>query len=343
MVRRLRLVWPVLAICAALVNASAARAAAAPVPEKPRLHLAAAGVGFPYLPFIIADSRGYFRQAGLDIEIGVFSGGAKALQAMMGGSADIVAGAYSNTITMAAKGQKLVSFVTLASCPGWVFGTTRASHDKVKTYADLKGMRIGVSSPGSSFHMGVNYLLSKAGVKPGDVSIIGVGSSAGAIAAARSGQIDALMSNDPVATVLQGSGDLFPLAVMRDPAGTRATLGGDYPEAAIYTTRDFAARYPNTVQAVTNAVLEAERWMANATPEQVAAAVPPQYALAEKDVFARAYANMQKCISRDGLMTDAAAHTVHDVLAAFDPEIGKASIDLKATYDNRFVENAGKR
>ncbi|SAK90063.1 transport protein [Caballeronia calidae] len=341
--RRLRLVWPVLAICAALVNASAARAAAAPVPEKPRLHLAAAGVGFPYLPFIIADSRGYFRQAGLDIEIGVFSGGAKALQAMMGGSADIVAGAYSNTITMAAKGQKLVSFVTLASCPGWVFGTTRASHDKVKTYADLKGMRIGVSSPGSSFHMGVNYLLSKAGVKPGDVSIIGVGSSAGAIAAARSGQIDALMSNDPVATVLQGSGDLFPLAVMRDPAGTRATLGGDYPEAAIYTTRDFAARYPNTVQAVTNAVLEAERWMANATPEQVAAAVPPQYALAEKDVFARAYANMQKCISRDGLMTDAAAHTVHDVLAAFDPEIGKASIDLKATYDNRFVENAGKR
>ncbi|BAO91021.1 ABC transporter substrate-binding protein [Caballeronia cordobensis] len=331
---------PVVAACAALVNLPAA--SAAPAPEKPKLHLAAAGVGFPYLPMIIADSRGYFRQAGLDVEIGVFSGGAKALQAMMGGSADIVAGAYSNTITMAAKGQKLVSFVTLASCPGWVFGVTRASHAKVKSYADLKGMRIGVSSPGSSFHMGVNYLLSKAGVKPGDVSIIGVGSSAGAIAAARSGQIDGLMSNDPVATVLQDSGDLFPLAVMRDPAGTRATLGGDYPEASVYTTKDFVAKYPNTVQAVTNAILQAEQWMAQATPEQVAAAVPSQYALAEKDVFAKAYGNMRSCISRDGLMTDAAAHTVRDVLAAFDPEIGKASIDLKATYDNRFVENAGK-
>ncbi|AQH03284.1 myristoyl transferase [Burkholderia sp. KK1] len=335
-----RLMLPVVAACAALVNLPAA--SAAPAPEKPKLHLAAAGVGFPYLPMIIAESRGYFRQAGLDVEIGVFSGGAKALQAMMGGSADIVAGAYSNTITMAAKGQKLVSFVTLASCPGWVFGVTRASHAKVKSYADLKGMRIGVSSPGSSFHMGVNYLLSKAGVKPGDVSIIGVGSSAGAIAAARSGQIDGLMSNDPVATVLQDSGDLFPLAVMRDPAGTRATLGGDYPEASVYTTKDFVAKYPNTVQAVTNAILQAEQWMAQATPEQVAAAVPSQYALAEKDVFAKAYGNMRSCISRDGLMTDAAAHTVRDVLAAFDPEIGKASIDLKATYDNRFVENAGK-
>jgi NitT/TauT family transport system substrate-binding protein len=335
-----RLLLPVLAACSALVNQSAA--AAAPVPEKPRIQLAAAGVGFPYLPFVIADSRGYFRQAGLDVEIGVFSGGAKALQAMLGGSADIVAGAYSNTITMAAKGQKLVSFVTLASCPGWVFGATRASHGKIKTYADLKGMRIGVSSPGSSFHMGVNYLLNKAGVKPGDVSIIGVGSSAGAIAAARSGQIDALMSNDPVATVLQGSGDLFPLAVMRDPAATRATLGGDYPEASIYTTKEFAAKYPNTVQAVTDAILAAERWMAHATPEQVAAAVPPQYALADKGMFARAYGNMQSCISRDGLMTDAAAQTVRDVLAAFDPDIGKASIDLKATYDNHFVENADK-
>ncbi|SAL76790.1 transport protein [Caballeronia arvi] len=335
-----RLLLPIVAAGAALLNSLSA--SAAPVPEKPKLHLAAAGVGFPYLPMVIADSRGYFKQAGLDVEIGVFSGGAKALQAMIGGSADIVAGAYSNTITMAAKGQKLVSFVTLASCPGWVFGVTRASHGKVKTYADLKGMRIGVSSPGSSFHMGVNYLLSKSGVKPGDVSIIGVGSSAGAIAAARSGQIDGLMSNDPVATVLQDSGDLFPLAVMRDPAGTRATLGGDYPEASIYTTREFVARYPNTVQAVTNAILEAERWMAQATPEQVAAAVPQQYALAEKAVFARAYGNMRSCISRDGLMTDAAAHTVLDVLTAFDPDIGKAGIDLKATYDNRFVENSGK-
>lgn len=81
-----------LAIFAAVSTASAA--SGAPVPEKPKLHLAAAGVGFPYLPFVIADSRGYFKRAGLDVEIGVFSGGAKALQAMMGGSADIVAGAY---------------------------------------------------------------------------------------------------------------------------------------------------------------------------------------------------------------------------------------------------------
>ena len=337
------LLRPALAACAALaLIQTAARAAPVPMPEKPKLHLAAAGVGFPYLPFIIADSRGYFKEAGLEVDIGVFSGGSKALQALLGGSADLVAGAYSNTITMAVKGQKLVSFVTQAVCPGFVFGTTRASHDAIKTYADLKGKRIGVSAPGSSFHMGVNYLLSRAGLKPEDVSIIGVGSSSGAIAAARSGQVDALMSNDPVATVLQDSGDLFPLAQMRDPASTRATLGGDYPEAAIYSTKEFVDKYPNTVQAVADALIKAEHWMAQATPEQVAEAVPAKYALADKAVFVRAYANMHSCISHDGLMTEAAARTVFNVLAAFDPAIAKAHIDLQSTYDNRFAENAGK-
>lgn len=324
-----------------LTLCTAARAQS--VPEQTKLHLAAAGVGLPYLPFVIASSRGYFKQQGLDVEIGVYSGGAKALQALLGGSADIVAGAYSNTITMAAKGQRMVSFVTQAVCPGFVFGVTKASHDKIKTYADLKGKRIGVSSPGSSFHMGVNYLLSKAGLKPEDVSIIGVGSSSGAIAAARSGQVDALMTNDPVATVLQDSGDMFPLAQMRNVKETQATLGGNYPEASIYATREFVTKNPKTVQAIANAMVAAEKWMAGATPEEVARAVPSQYAVADKAVFAKAYTNMRQCLSQDGLMAADAPKTVRAVLAAFDPSVAAANIDLNATYDNSFVQRANKQ
>jgi NitT/TauT family transport system substrate-binding protein len=335
-----RLFTATIPLLISLAITSTAHAQAAP--EQPKIHLAAAGVGFPYLPFVIASSRGYFKQQGLDVDIGVYSGGAKALQALLGGSADIVAGAYSNTITMAARGQKIVSFVTQAVCPGFVFGVTKASHDKIKTYADLKGKRIGVSSPGSSFHMGVNYLLSKAGLKPEDVSIIGVGSSSGAIAAARSGQVDALMTNDPVATVLQDSGDLFPLAQMRNVKDTQATLGGNYPEASIYATREFVTKNPRTVQAIANAMVAAEKWMATATPQQVADAVPAQYAVADKAVFVKAYTNMHQCLSQDGLMAADAPKTVRSVLAAFDPAVAAANIDLSATYDNSYVQRADK-
>lgn len=331
-----------LAASLALLLGAAGSTAAQSDLEKPQIHLAAAGLGFPYLPFIIADSRGYFKQEGLDVRIGVYAGGAKALQALLGGSADIVAGAYSNTITMAVKGQKLVTFTVQANCAGWVFGVTKANKDTIKTVADLKGKRVGVSSPGSSFHMGVNYLLNEAGLKSEDVSIIGVGSSAGAVSAAREGQVDALMTNDPVATILQQSGDMVTLAEMRNTEGNHKAFGGDYTEASIYTSKDFIDKNPKTIQALTNAVVHAEQWLARATPDEVFESVPKEYFVSDKDIFAKAFNSMRGCLSQDGLMSANSAKTVRNVLAAFDPEIGSANINLDATFDNSFAEKVGK-
>ena len=63
-------------------------AAATVKPEKPTLNLA---VGtktlIAYLPLTIAERLGYFKKEGLDVEISDFGGGAKALQALVGGSA----------------------------------------------------------------------------------------------------------------------------------------------------------------------------------------------------------------------------------------------------------------
>ena len=84
-----------------------------------------------------------------------------------------------------------------------------------KTPADLKGKKIGVTAPGSSTNVMVNFFLAKAGLKPTDVSIIGVGATQGAVAAMRSGQIDALSNLDPVITLLQRSGDLKVLSDTR--------------------------------------------------------------------------------------------------------------------------------
>jgi hypothetical protein len=46
--------------------------------------------------------------------------------------------------------------------------------------------------------MVANLVLSRAGLKASDVSFVGVGTSAGALAALRSGQIDAMSNTDPV-------------------------------------------------------------------------------------------------------------------------------------------------
>src|SRR3954452_12292188 len=89
------------AFCAALVLATSSWAQA---PEKKKITIAVGGKTlFYYLPLSVAERKGFFKDEGLEVEIPDFPGGAKALQALVGGSADLVSGAYEHTINMAAK------------------------------------------------------------------------------------------------------------------------------------------------------------------------------------------------------------------------------------------------
>ena len=83
-------------------------------PEKTKVVLAVGGKSaLYYLSVTIAETKGFFKDAGLDVEINDFQGGAKSLQALMGGSADVVAGAYEHTIRMQQRGQPIVGFALI--------------------------------------------------------------------------------------------------------------------------------------------------------------------------------------------------------------------------------------
>ena len=69
------------------------------------------------LPTTLAQALGYYEAEGLDVELQDFEGGAKALQALIGGSADVVSGYYDHTIQMAAEGREFVAFVTMLRYP----------------------------------------------------------------------------------------------------------------------------------------------------------------------------------------------------------------------------------
>src|SRR6266581_6821573 len=64
-----------------------------------------------YLPTVLAKQLGEYDKAGLDVELINFKGGSQALQAVIGGSADVVSGYYDHCVNLAAKGQSLVAFV----------------------------------------------------------------------------------------------------------------------------------------------------------------------------------------------------------------------------------------
>ena len=114
--------------------------------EKPQLSIAVGGKNlFYYLPLTIAEQLGYFKAEGLDVTIVDFSGGARALQAVVGGSADVVSGAFEHTVNMHYKGQPMRAFVVQGAAPQITLGYNPKTMPNYKSVADLKGKKIGVT------------------------------------------------------------------------------------------------------------------------------------------------------------------------------------------------------
>jgi len=312
--------------------------------EKPKLTIAVGGKNLLYyLPLTIAEGNGYFKAEGLDITIADFAGGSRALQALIGGSADIVSGAFEHTINMQVKGQRLRAFVLQGRAPQIVLGINPKTMPNFKSVAELKGKKLGVTAPGSSTNVLANFVLAKAGLKPGDVSIIGVGAGSGAVAAMRTGQIDALSNLDPVITLLVRSGDLKIVSDTRIVAEADRIFGGPMPAGCLYTQQTFLDRNPQTAQALANAMVRADKWVQAAGAGDIIKAVPENYLLGDRAVYVDAFLAAKGALSPDGMFPEAGPETARRALASIDPEIAAAKIDLAAIYTNDLVKRANAR
>ena len=160
-----------------------------------------------YLPLTIAERKGFFTEEGIAAEISDFGGGARSLQALIGGSVDVVTGAYEHTIRMQAKGQDVRAVCELGRFPAIVIAVRKDLAGTVRSVADLKGRKIGVTAPGSSTALAVQFAMIKAGLKASDAPLIGIGGGAGAIAAIKRAEVDAIAHLDPVIAKLEADGD----------------------------------------------------------------------------------------------------------------------------------------
>ena len=313
-------------------------------PEKPKVTIAVGGkAGLFYLPLTLAECLGYFKDEGLDVQIVDFAGGSKALQAMMGGSADVVAGGFDHVIILRAKGQKLKAFVLMDATPSLALGVSKERAATYKSPRDLKGMKVGVTAPGSSTNIFVNYLLANAGLSPDDVSIIGVGSGPAAIAAMRAGQVDAIANVEPVITMLERSGTIKVVAETTSEQGSRAVFGNLLPSGSLYTKEEFIQRYPDTTRALARAIVRALKWLSTASNEEVLKVVPPEYLLGDRDTYLAALSRQRRGVSRDGVIPPAGAQALYQVLKRFDPAVKEAGpLDVRQAYEVKFAESAAQ-
>ena len=337
----MQLMGPLAAALAVLVGAAAPSAARAQELEKPTVQLAVGGKTLiAYLPLTIAERRGYFQKEGLKVDISDFQGGAKALQALVGGSADIVCGAYEHTLFMANKGVAIKAIALQANSFGLVVGVGKEKAASYQSLRDLKGMKIGVTAPGSASAIGLRLLLSKAGLTDNDISIIGIGGGASSVVAVKSNKVDAVANFDPMISILERDGAIKTLIDTRLEKDLDYLYGGPFPASAFYVNASFAERSPKTVQAFANAISAALDWMHKASTDEIVAAVPEEYYGGDRALYRVMVERNRGRVSPDGRIPLEAAGRVFRNLVAFEETLKDAKVDVARTFDNSFIEKA---
>jgi NitT/TauT family transport system substrate-binding protein len=336
----------ILAAAPALLAAPAIVRAQGSKPEKPKVSLAVGGKSaLYYLSLTVAEKKGFFKDAGLDVTINDFQGGSKALEALMGGSADVVSGAYEHTIRMQQRGQAIKGFALIGRGMQLAIGLRKDVAEKVKGPADIKGMKFGVTAPGSQTQMLVTTWAAKGGLKATDISVVGVGAGASVVAAIENKSVDGISQADPALTILQAK-DLIKIVLdTRTMKGNQELFGGSMPAACLYAQPGLLTKTPNTAQALATAIVRADEWLQTAKPSEVAETVPAQYLLGDKAIYEKAFANVRETISPDGIMPADGPKNCLKFLSEGDPKIAAAAskIKLEDTWTNEFAQKAKKR
>ena len=292
-----------------------------------------------YLPTTLAQELGFYKAEGLDVELQDFQGGAKALQALVGGSADVVSGFYDHTIQMSAEGRALVAFVNTLRFPGLVLTTSPQAAATVTKIEDLKGRMVGVTAAGSSSQMFLTFLLTRNNVAADSVSVTAIGSAATAIAAVEHGKVDAGWLADPSFTLItRRNPSVRVLADLRDEAGVKTAFGtSSYPASVLYSTAAWVAANQDVTRKLAHAMLQTLQWMHGHSAAEIAAKTPKALRGEDDALYIEALKSSMPMFSTNGEMTDDGAAAVRSLLAGTMEKVRGASIDLSKTYTNEFL------
>ena len=295
-----------------------------------------------YLPIVLTQQLGYFKDEGLDVELLNTRAGVEAENELLAGAVQGVVGFYDHTIDLQSKGKYIESIVQFSQAPGEV-ELVSSKHPEIKSPADFKGKTLGVTGLGSSTDFLTQYLAVRNGLKPGDYSLLPVGAGNTFIAAITQNQIQAGMTTEPTISRLLKTGEAKVLVDMRTPEKTTAALGGTYPAASFYVQSSWVDSHTDELQKLANAMVKTMHYIATHSAEEIAGKMPKDYYAGDKALYVQGLAGGKAMFTPDGRMPADGPETVLKVQATFSKTVKGKKIDLSKTYTTEFVDVANKK
>ncbi|MDR3451805.1 MAG: ABC transporter substrate-binding protein [Rhodoferax sp.] len=321
------------ALCTALAAAAPlAQAADAPIT------IMVGGINkIIYLPAKLTEALGYFKDAGLNVELQSQPAGVDAENQLIAGAVQGVVGFYDHTIDLQSKGKEVQAIAVFCKVPGEVEMVSTKSAPTFKSMADAKGKTLGVTGLGSSTDFLTRYLADRQGVASKDYSLLPVGAGNSFIAAIKQDRIQAGMTTEPTVSQMLKTGDAQVLVDLRTEEGTKAALGGLYPAASLYVQNTWAEAHKEQASKLAQAFARTMAYIHTHSAEQIAELVPRDYYGSDKALYVQALKASLPMFTTDARMPAGGPETVLKVLATYKPLVKSKNIDLSKTYSNAYL------
>lgn len=252
--------------CSPTASTSAGQGKEAGEAGKVKITMAQGGDGLIWLASYVAHEKKLFEAEGLEVETVKIDGGSKATQAVIAGEAVAQAQSTIHSLKAVSEGNDLISvavlnkefpvFSAISNEAAQKAGITKdmAVEEQIKR---LKGLKIGISSPGSSTDLLIRFLLKKVGLNPDkDVTLTPFGKGDALLAALEKGAIDVFLYPSPYAEMAEAKGKGM---VIINPNKVKELQGFAY--LTLQVNKKFIEENPETVKKLVRAYAKASAFI----------------------------------------------------------------------------------
>ena len=264
--------------------------------------------GFLFAPLYVAEEKGFFADEGLDVEVIISGGGSKVMAAVIGGSVEFGGTTLGNAMQAAEKGQDVQIFASLMNqyASNVVINKDIANEKGIDENSKLsekiqalKGLKIAITSPGSSSDKLVRHLLEMEGIAPDkDVELVPLGKSEAVVPAFKNKQIDAFAFSSPTSEIALNENGYMLLNLSQ---GEVEELDG-FLYTGLVAKKELMESDPELFEKMTRAVAKAEAFIKN-DKEGSREILKKSFSEIDVEVFDKAFENNYPAFATNPLIT----------------------------------------
>lgn len=288
-----------------------------------------------YAPQYLAMEKGFFAEEGLEIELTNGGGADKVMTAVLTRQSDIgLAGPEACIYVLnQQKDDYPVVFAQLTKRDGsFLVGREKTDF----SWSDLRGKTIIGGRAGGVPEMTLEYVMRQNGVTPGTDAAVDTAVQFNMMAGAfTGGSGDYVTLFEPTATETQNAGKGYILASVGQESG-------EIPYTAYFAPQSYIKANPGVIQSFANAVAKGQKWIAEHTAAETAAAIAPQFPDTSAEVLTSAVQRYKDIDAWNGTpaMKKEALEKLETVMETAGVLQHSQWVDFNKLVDNSFAEKA---